>query len=535
MKAQSSVLKVPAQPVTDTSRPPVRLGSVYWLFGLICLLAALEFYHSLGHRSLYDWDEAIYAQIAKEMVTRGDWLTPHWDYQPWFDKPPLYMWITALLYRAFSVSAFWARAVSAFCGVGVAGLVYLIGRSIYGIGTALVSVVVVLTSYGFVEASRSGMTDTMLTLFIYVTVYAYLRLREGTPSWWYVIAASFALGVMTKSSAALIAPAIVLADLLLDHRYSSAIRSRHLWIAGLLGLLIVAPWHLLMVVLHGQTYLSDYFGVHTLALFTAGIEGHTGNGFYYIDVLRDSLFPWVYLLPFAVALCLKENIAKRSRSRILLIGIILMFGIYTIIKMKISWYIVPLYPVLALVTGHFIVQAVTLRDMAAASGLITVAGIVLLDASWKLLLVVSPLFVLAAILLFVNTNGAVRLAGVAAFLALTAVGGLDLRSLYGGGMAFNARLAQELGTTRALHEQPLLVFSSPGVHGPSALFYSNLLVEEAFSQSELQGLVRDHRTYRILMTRSSVDILSHAYDVRVLRAADTVVYASIRRKAASRA
>ncbi|MGB3296239.1 MAG: phospholipid carrier-dependent glycosyltransferase, partial [Phormidesmis sp.] len=53
----------------------------------------------LGAASLNDWDEAIYAQISKEIVTSGDWITLHWGYEPWFHKPPLFMWITATCFH----------------------------------------------------------------------------------------------------------------------------------------------------------------------------------------------------------------------------------------------------------------------------------------------------------------------------------------------------------------------------------------------------------------------------------------------------
>jgi len=83
----------------------------------------------LGGGSLAAWDEAIYAQVSKEMVQGGDWLTPHWEYTVWFEKPPLFMWITALFYRLFGVSEFWTRMPSALSGVALVGVTYLIGKS----------------------------------------------------------------------------------------------------------------------------------------------------------------------------------------------------------------------------------------------------------------------------------------------------------------------------------------------------------------------------------------------------------------------
>ena len=70
------------------------LSSNFLPISLLVLVAAFALLWKLGTGSLAAWDEAIYAQVAKEMVRSGDWLTLHWGNQPWFEKPPLFMWIT---------------------------------------------------------------------------------------------------------------------------------------------------------------------------------------------------------------------------------------------------------------------------------------------------------------------------------------------------------------------------------------------------------------------------------------------------------
>ncbi|MEM1280119.1 MAG: 4-amino-4-deoxy-L-arabinose transferase, partial [Cyanobacteria bacterium P01_H01_bin.152] len=82
---------------------------------------------NLGARSLADWDEAIYAQISKEIFHSNQWLTLHWGYKPWFHKPPLFMWLTTLAYYIFGVGEVGARAISAIAGTGLALLTYLLG------------------------------------------------------------------------------------------------------------------------------------------------------------------------------------------------------------------------------------------------------------------------------------------------------------------------------------------------------------------------------------------------------------------------
>src|ERR1700744_1340202 len=83
---------------------------------LATILACVVLLALLGHKPLTNWDEGIYAEISREMLSLGV-LVPHWNYQPWFEKPPLMFWITAAFFKIFGVSDFWARAGSAFSGV----------------------------------------------------------------------------------------------------------------------------------------------------------------------------------------------------------------------------------------------------------------------------------------------------------------------------------------------------------------------------------------------------------------------------------
>ena len=90
--------------------------------------SSIALFYSLGEQLLRTWDESIYAEVAKEMLTRGSWWTLSWNFQPWVDKPPLFMWLTALTYRCFGVSETSARMVGVLFGVATIWLTFEIGR-----------------------------------------------------------------------------------------------------------------------------------------------------------------------------------------------------------------------------------------------------------------------------------------------------------------------------------------------------------------------------------------------------------------------
>src|SRR6202012_2097044 len=96
---------------------------------LATILACVVLLALLGHKPLTNWDEGIYAEISREMLSSNP-LVPHWNYQPWFEKPPLMPWITAIFFRLFGINEFWARAGSALSGVAIIALLHcwLIGR-----------------------------------------------------------------------------------------------------------------------------------------------------------------------------------------------------------------------------------------------------------------------------------------------------------------------------------------------------------------------------------------------------------------------
>src|SRR5215467_11999879 len=85
-----------------------------WQLLILCGLAAVVIIPGLGKASLQDWDEATYAQISKEIIESGDWVTLHYEHKTWIDKPPLLMWSIAIFYKLFGINEFWSRAPSAF-------------------------------------------------------------------------------------------------------------------------------------------------------------------------------------------------------------------------------------------------------------------------------------------------------------------------------------------------------------------------------------------------------------------------------------
>jgi 4-amino-4-deoxy-L-arabinose transferase-like glycosyltransferase len=353
---QETVLNYPRLMSKFKSIPGTFLVSVVGI-GAVALL-----FWRLGQGTLERWDEAAYARIAREMVLSGDWLTPHWNYEIYFDKPPLMMWITAAFFWLFGISEFWVRAASAVCGVGTAIVTFLIAVALYGRTVGLTSIVILATSKDFVWSGRVGMLDMPLTLLATLAVYGYIRLNSSDQRWWYLIWAAFGLAIMTKHAAAVIIPGVIVLAVVLDRNLFLTIRSPHFWIAIGLAALVALPWHFLMLIEHGRNFFDEYVMYRILWNTTRDAFGRThsySSSFsFLIETFQQGFRPWLFLTPFALILAAVEIIRGQSRSRLLVLEIIFVSVFFTSTAHPFPWYLLPIYPSLAILVAAVIVEAI---------------------------------------------------------------------------------------------------------------------------------------------------------------------------------
>ena len=170
-----------------------------WL-ALLLLGTALLAFWSLGSLPLVDVDEPVYGQVGKEMAHSGPagWLTPHYGGQPWFDKPPLFYWLTALSMRLFGVSEFAARFPSALLAVALVAVTYALARRTYPQTprAALWAGFALATSVQFFLLARAAVTDMTLALTLTLALLALYTWTQTDRGRWIVLA-----GVMTGLAA----------------------------------------------------------------------------------------------------------------------------------------------------------------------------------------------------------------------------------------------------------------------------------------------------------------------------------------------
>jgi 4-amino-4-deoxy-L-arabinose transferase-like glycosyltransferase len=340
-----------------------------WLIsiGVLSLALVLLFYH-LGDGSLHDWDEAIYAQVAKEIVLSDTWMSLTWNGTPFLHKPPLYFWLTALTYKMIGVSELAARLWPAIFGFGVVVLTFVLGVRfqswVVGAIAALLLLVVDQGYYGywwnFLSLSRVGMLDAALTFWIMVALLLVWE-AERRPGLIVFIGLPVGMAVMTKAWPGFLAAAIPIVFWLIAGQLRSSPMAS--WaVAALLAVAVILPWHLWQYALHGPSFLHEYVGVNLTGRLLQAFEGNTGGPLVYLDLLRRGFSIWGYLWPLAyIWAAWKASARGDRRSWLLLVWITLPLLLFSLAQTKLGWYVSMLYPAIALLLGLALAELLTDR------------------------------------------------------------------------------------------------------------------------------------------------------------------------------
>jgi 4-amino-4-deoxy-L-arabinose transferase-like glycosyltransferase len=311
------------------------------------LLACVVLLPLLGHKPLTNWDEGIYAEMSREMLSLGP-LVPHWNYQPWFEKPPLMLWITAALFKIFGINEFWARAGSALSGVATVALLHGWLTSRKDNLAAWLSSFILLSTFGFLHVCRVGEMDVLLSLGCCIALCGLTAIQDRRPNGWYLFWAGVAIALMTKGAASIVLIIAALAYAALE-RWNASRLGGSFWLALSLFLLAVVPWHLYMFHLFGGSFLTEYFGFHVIARATHQIEDHVTHWWYYFWVLLISAAPFVLFYPFAIV-----DSFRRKELRAWSIFALVVVVFFTVAQTRLPHYIAPAYPPLALLTSVFL-------------------------------------------------------------------------------------------------------------------------------------------------------------------------------------
>ena len=339
------------------------------LDALLLALAAFLLLFGLGSNSLHDEDEARYALVQLHVLETGDWLDFEVQGHPWMNKAPLRIWASAALGAVFGVDEWTVRLPSALAGLGAIAALLWLGRLLYGVTAARWAALVLLTSTQFLyhHCARTGEMDSSLLLVWILAVCFALKVRDDA-RWWIASLVCVGLAGMVKHAFYVVpVGGVALATLLLDGRWKRIPAS--IWALALLAFTVVlVPWHALMLARHGADFADVYFAREVGE--RVAVHAERGSAWvFFASVIKDGLFPWSLLLPFALLWFTLHEDDRRPGFLLLLWAVPMVAG-PAAARFDLAWYALPALPALALLVGRWLSRTVIPVWMALTVGVL---------------------------------------------------------------------------------------------------------------------------------------------------------------------
>lgn len=350
----------------------------------LTLAMGLLFFIMLGSRPLFVPDEGRYAEIAREMAVRGDYVTPYLNGIKYFEKPALFYWLGAAVIKLTGPSITAVRSINAVLAILGCLLTYLAGRKLYGRAAGMIASIILGTSSLYFVMAHMVSLDLPVSVFLAASLYGFLFAvmepeNKNSRLYLYGAAAAAALAVLTKGLIGAVFPAMIAAAWLTIVGEWRQLKRLPVFSAFLVFLCIAAPWHML-VMYRNPEFFHFYFIEQHFLRYTSMDVGHYQPAWFFIPTLLAGFFPWIVFLPQALAASMPRQLRDRHQyasELFLIIWAMLIFVFFSFSKSKLIPYILPIMPALALLTGRYLAD----RLKAPSRGLIMgYAGLFLCSA-----------------------------------------------------------------------------------------------------------------------------------------------------------
>ena len=474
---------------------------------LLAGFCAFLFFYGLGQFGLIGADEPRYAQVAREMLQRHDWITPVLGGHPWLEKPPLYYWQAIVAYRLLGVSDWAARLPSAINATFLVLAVYFFLRR-FQPGFELDGALIAASSGGIMGFARAASMDMALAAAFTMAVLSWWAWHDtGKRMYLASFYGLLALGTLAKGP---VAPFLAL---LVIVSYAAAVREwrpllKTFWLPGIILFCVVAlPWYF-AVQARNPEFFREFIVEHNLGRFSKNLYHHTEPFWYYLPVTALGLLPWTVFAIAGFARSLRKWWAFRKangaspsdaeyRLRIfatcwLVVPVIF----FSISQSKLAGYILPAIPAGALLLADYLrhrleqnhARAVApwliiLHALLAAAPIVPALLIAYLITQHRLpggqpmLVALAVAFVLCAgiALTLARKNGLRMLRFVTLIPVVLTVGAVMKLGSQALDATLSARpLAEELATVE-MHQRPLAVYHIRRELEYGLTFYRNQL------------------------------------------------------------
>jgi 4-amino-4-deoxy-L-arabinose transferase-like glycosyltransferase len=363
-------------------------------------LLAVAWFATVPVRPLLDPDEGRYAEIPREMLASGDWITPRFDGLKYFEKPPLQYWATAAVYSVAGVSEWSSRLWSAGLAFACLPLVFAWVGRLYGVEAGLASLTALALSPFFGVVAHLNLLDAGLTFWLSCAVLAFtlgqLSAVKSAPErrWMLLAWGAAALAVLSKGIVVGVLAGAALVLYTLSERDARTWRRLHPWPGAALFAAIAAPWFL-VVSLRNPSFPGFFFVHEHFARFLTTVHQRVEPWWYFLPLLLLGVLPWAVPLVRACRGAWTAGDAGVGRTagesafkplKFLLIYAAVTLAFFSASGSKLAPYILPMFPVLAAITGARLADPArfTRRATRVAAGLIVFLALgLLIYSAWR--------------------------------------------------------------------------------------------------------------------------------------------------------
>ncbi len=320
--------------------------SQLWITELvIVVLAALFFVPGLGMVHLFDWDEINFAESAREMLLTGDLLNVQVNFESFWEKPPLFIWMQALSMHLFGVNEFAARFPNAICGIITLVVLFRIGYNLKGYRMGILWSAFYACSFFTFFYFKTGIIDPWLNLFIFLGTYFFVLftspLNRRNKNWQVLWSALFlGLAILTKGPVGFLIFLLTFCCYLVAVRFRLSFRWYQVVLFFVILCLVGGLWFILQILSGNLTVIQDFI-VYQIRLFQTQDAGHGGFFLYHFVMVLIGLFPavWFALPVFKPSIYRSENDRNgmhMMRWMMLLFWVVMV--LFTIVRTKIVHY-----------------------------------------------------------------------------------------------------------------------------------------------------------------------------------------------------
>ncbi|MDR2563866.1 MAG: glycosyltransferase family 39 protein [Prevotellaceae bacterium] len=321
----------------------LKKSQTYSPYFIIFLVAALLFVPFLGKVHLFDWDEINFAESAREMIVTNDYSTVRIDFAPFWEKPPLFIWMQAISMKLFGINEFAARFPNALCGIFTLLFLFRAGRKLYNDRFGALWVLSYAGSILPFFYFKSGIIDPWLNLFIFIGIY-YITLffdkdaRPSTrPRHLVLSAAAIGLGILTKGPVALLIWGLTVSVYILIKKFRVSVRWHHPFLFLFVLLLVGGSWFWGQIIAGNKQTVIDFI-TYQIRLFRTEDAGHGGFFLYHFVVLFFGVFPASVFSFAAYSKNEDDSYLQKNFKTWMTVLLLVVLILFTIVKTKIVHY-----------------------------------------------------------------------------------------------------------------------------------------------------------------------------------------------------